>query len=225
MISPRLIRLSCRTFPEGSASAVLHEWQTDSLDAHTSGNAQVEGDDATTNTAAPTTRLGNFCQISSKVPRVSGTQQAVNSAGRKNEFSYQIAKRGRELKRDIEAALCSANVASAGTASTARTLAGLDAWIATNEVGTTGTTAQTTPGATAAGYPQTAPTAGTAGTFIEADLKSAIAACWDEGGDPTMVMVGSYNKQTASGFGGIGTLYRDAQPNGRTPAWLYRGRC
>ncbi len=41
-----------------TATMTLYEWQTDSLDAAAS-NAQIEGDDATTNTASPTSRLGN----------------------------------------------------------------------------------------------------------------------------------------------------------------------
>ena len=59
----------------GSASAVFHEWQTDALDA-AANNSQIEGDDADANTAALTTRLGNYCQISRKVPRVSGTPRS-----------------------------------------------------------------------------------------------------------------------------------------------------
>lgn len=43
------------------AKAVFHEWQTDALDAAAT-NAQVEGDDASTNTATPTVRLRNYCQ-------------------------------------------------------------------------------------------------------------------------------------------------------------------
>ena len=87
-----------------TATMTLYEWQTDSLDTAAS-NAQIEGDDATTNTASPTSRLGNYTQISTKVPRVTGTLRAVNTAGRADELSYQISKRGRELKRDMETAL------------------------------------------------------------------------------------------------------------------------
>ena len=64
------------------ATAVNHEWQTQALAAASSANAQLEGDDPTTTTATPTVRLGNLCQISYKVARVSGTQQAVDHAGR-----------------------------------------------------------------------------------------------------------------------------------------------
>ncbi len=40
------------------AQYTLHEFQTDVLAAATSGNATLEGDDATTNTATPTVRYG-----------------------------------------------------------------------------------------------------------------------------------------------------------------------
>ena len=197
----------------GKASSHLHEWQTDALAAASASNAVIEGDDATTNTADVTSRFSNYTQISTKVPRVSGTQRAVNSAGRRDEFSYQIAKRGRELKRDMESSLTSRNKAAAGDSASAATLAGLGAWLFTNVVKPTlnasGTTAVITSGA-----PTTAVSAGTAGTFIESDLKSCIRLCWTEGGDPGVVMVGAFNKMQASGFAGIGTQFRPAQPNG-----------
>ena len=197
----------------GKASSHLHEWQTDALAAASASNAVIEGDDATTNTADVTSRFSNYTQISTKVPRVSGTQRAVKSAGRRDEFSYQIAKRGRELKRDMESSLTSRNKAAAGDSASAATLAGLGAWLFTNVVKPTlnasGTTAVITSGA-----PTTAVSAGTAGTFIESDLKSCIRLCWTEGGDPGVVMVGAFNKMQASGFAGIGTQFRPAQPNG-----------
>lgn len=50
----------------------------------------------------PTVRLGNRTQISTKTASVSGSQAAVNSAGRKSEMAYQMALRALELKRDME---------------------------------------------------------------------------------------------------------------------------
>ncbi len=82
------------------ASAVNHEWQTQALAAASSANAQLEGDDPTTTTTTPTVRLGNLCQISYKVARVSGTQQAFDHAGRDNQLSYQEMLNGLQLKRD-----------------------------------------------------------------------------------------------------------------------------
>ncbi len=88
------------------ATAVNHEWQTQALAPASSANAQLEGDDPTANVLVPTVRLGNLCQISSKMAQVSGTQQAVDHAGRDNELAYQEMLRGLELKRDIETILC-----------------------------------------------------------------------------------------------------------------------
>ena len=111
------------------ASAVYHEWQTDALEA-ASANRKIEGDDATAATFVATTRVGNYCQISSKTISVSGTQRAVNAAGRADEFSYQLAKRGREIKRDMEFALTRNQGSSAGGTGTARSLASLESWLA-----------------------------------------------------------------------------------------------
>ena len=87
------------------ATAVNHEWQTQALAAASAANAQLEGDDPTTTATTPTVRLGNLCQISYKVAQVSGTQQAVDHAGRDNELAYQEMLKGLELKRDIETIL------------------------------------------------------------------------------------------------------------------------
>src|SRR5690606_26989669 len=70
------------------------EWQIDSLAAASGTNRKVEGADAAYLTAAPTIRVGNYTQISDKAIIVSGTANAVNTAGREEELAYQIAKRG-----------------------------------------------------------------------------------------------------------------------------------
>lgn len=190
----------------GSCSSKFTEWQTDSLDSATAGNKTLEGDDATTNTASPTIRLGNYCQLADKVARVSTSQEAITSAGRKSDLSYQMMKRSKELKRDIEKTLCGTQAADGGSAATARAAAGIAAFIWNNQVkkGSAATTVTVTSGA-----PTTAPTAGTAGTLTEANLKTAIQYCWEDGGDPNMVLVGAHNKQLISAFSGIATQYRD----------------
>jgi len=193
------------------ATSTFHEWQTDSLDSAVATNAQIEGDDANTNTATATSRFGNYTQIMTKVPRVSGTLRASDTAGRRDELSYQIAKRGRELKRDMEATFLGTQAATAGAAASARVMAGVAAWLFTNQV--KNGTAATTPTITS-GAPGTAPTTGTAATFSEVQLKSAIKQCWDNGGSPNIVFTGSFNKQIASAFAGIATQYRDNQQTG-----------
>lgn len=194
---------------KGSASAVYHEWQTDALDA-AAANRQVEGDDATANTFVATTRVGNYCQISRKTVSVSGTQRTVDSAGRADELAYQVAKRGREIKRDMEFALTRNQASSSGGAGTARSLASLESWLATNKT----TAGVSVSGATTPGFASgtvAAPTdASTAGSFTKADLDVIIQECWTQGGDPKMIMCGPHNRTQTSGFSGISTLQTDA---------------
>src|SRR6266702_6613954 len=120
-------------FEREKASAVNHEWQTQALAAVDTANAVLEGDDATTDAATPTVRLGNMCQISDKVARVTGTQQAVQHAGRDDELEYQEMLKGLELKRDMETLLVGVNIAKVtGSDSTARKTASILSSIKTN---------------------------------------------------------------------------------------------
>lgn len=193
---------------KSSASAVYHEWQTDALEA-AGDNRAIEGDDATANTFVATTRVGNYCQISRKTISVSGTQRSVNSAGRADEYSYQLAKRGREIKRDMEYALTRNQASSAGGAGTARSLASLESWLATNKTSVGTGIAQTTPGFSSGTV--AAPTdSSVAGSFTKASLDAVIQACWTQGGDPKVIMVGPSQRTDISGFTGISTLQTDA---------------
>lgn len=192
------------------ATSVYHEWQTDTLEA-AGANRKIEGDDATASTFVATTRVGNYCQIASKTISVSGTQRAVNPAGRADELSYQLAKRGREIKRDMEYALTRNQASSAGGTGTARSLASLESWLATNKTSVGTGTAQTTPGFSSGTV--AAPTDSTVqGTFTRASLNDVIQKCWTEGGDPRIIMTGPFNKTVASGFANIATLYKNVTP-------------
>lgn len=193
--------------PRVKAKAVFHEWQTDSL-AAAAANKNVEGDDSAVNTADPSVRLGNYCQIFKKTIQVSGTQEVVDKAGRDSEVAYQLMKRGKELKRDIEHAATRNQGSSAGSASVARSMASTESWIASNRTSVGTGTAQTTPGFSSGTV--TAPTDSTVtGSFTETTLKNLISEAWDDGGNPTVVLVGSGSKKKISGFGGIATLYRE----------------
>lgn len=193
-----------------SASNTLHEWQRDSLATASTANAAIEGDDAANGTSTPTTRLKNYCQISTKYAVVTGTQNAVNSAGRKREMAYQLMKRSQEIKRDMESILTQEHGSSAGGTGTARQLAAAEAWL-TQYVSVGTGTAQTTPGFVTSTGLVTTPTDSTvAGTFVVANLKSVIRTCWNSGGDPKVIMVGGFNKTQVSAFAGIATLYREA---------------
>ena len=181
------------------ATAVLHEWQTDSLAAAVTNNQVIEGDEATIDAITATTRLSNSCQIMDKTIVITGTQEAVDKAGRASEIAYQIAKKAKELKRDLEASLTSNNAEVTGSATAARVAGGLRSWVATNDVmGTSGTSGGA--GNTAAGN-------GTQRAFTETLLKSVIKSVWNAGGNPTMIMVGPFNKQKLSGFTGNSTRF------------------
>jgi galactitol-specific phosphotransferase system IIB component len=181
------------------ATAVLHEWQTDSLTAAATDNAVIEGDEVGIDAITATTRLSNSCQILDKAICITGTQEAVDKAGRASEIAYQIAKRAKELKRDLESSLTSNNAEVTGSATAARVMGGLRSWVATNDVmGTSGTSGGL--GNTAAGN-------GTQRVFTESLLKSVIKSVWNAGGNPTMIMVGPFNKQKLSGFTGNSTRF------------------
>jgi len=96
---------------KGKATAIYHEWQTDTLEAP--GNSVIaEGQDWVEPSASPgntfsvsgpnRTRLGNYTQINGKTIAVSGTRRAVDQAGVADEYAYQLKKRGTELRRDVE---------------------------------------------------------------------------------------------------------------------------
>lgn len=189
------------------ATGKYHEWIVDDL-AAAGSNAKLEGDDATAAALTAGVRVGNYCQISSKTVVVAGTQEAVDSAGNVGSMSYQIAKVAKELKRDMEYALVRNQASAAGGIGTARTSAGLESWLSSNYISVGTGTAQTTPGFSAGIV--AAPTDSTiAGTFTEASLKSALLKAYNNGGNPTMLMVSARNKQVASAFTGIATQYKD----------------
>jgi len=193
---------------QGSVNSTYDEWQNDALDAPAT-NAQLEGDDIGSFPAAtPTTRLGNYAQISRKLAIVSGTNEQVNKAGRKSEMAYQLAKRAAELKRDIETAATGKAAAVAGNNTTARVSAGFESFIRTN-ASRAGDGAAPELSGTTQGYPDTAPTDGTTRAFTETLLKTVAQAIYTAGGKLEMLMVGPGNKVVASGFAGIAEQRRD----------------
>ncbi len=185
------------------ATGVLTEWQTQALASVDTANAVLEGDDATTDAVTPTVRLTNICQISDKVARVTGTQQAVDHAGRDDELAYQEMLKGQELKIDVDTILCGVNQTKVtGDTTTARKTASVLSWIATNDdhVGTS----PTTPGAVTR-------VDGTQRAFTEAQLKNVFQLIWVQGGKPDMVLVGGFNKQVFSTFTGRSTPMEEAK--------------
>ena len=191
------------------------EWQTDSLAAASTTNAQVEGDDVSSyDSTAATTRIGNYTQVSRKTVLISGTLESVDKAGRRSELAYQLAKRSAELKRDMESIMLTNQAAAAGSAgvSTAlRKTGSLLAFLKSNtDKGTGGADPVYTakPDAT-----RTDATDANLRTFSETILKSVIQKVWAAGGTPKILMVGPVNKQRVSGFAGIAEIRREVTGN------------
>jgi hypothetical protein len=196
------------------ATAVNHEWQTDSLAAATTANALVEGADATSATLSPTTRYGNLTQIVGKTVQVSGTLEAVDKAGRKSEKAYQLAKGSAEIKRDIETIITAnqAKVAGDGS-STARKMSSLLSFIKTNtSVGSGTTTAGADP--TTIGVSARVD-ADTTRTFTETMLKEVVREVFSSGGTPSVLFVSPALKQTVSAFTGLAAQRYQAPVSGQ----------
>ena len=189
-----------------TAKATYHEWQVQALASVNSNNSVAEGDDATTDTATATVRLGNYMQISDKVARVTGTMRSVDAAGRDDELTYQMMLKGLELKRDMETILTQ-NQQQKST--DVRALGSALSWICTNQNAFNATTG----GSSTAGQPNSTGASGfgngvgsrtdsTMRAFTEPLLKSVLQLCWTAGGKPDTILVGGFNKQQFSTFTG-----------------------
>lgn len=118
------------SLPKTRASGTFHEWTVDSLSAPTTAGI-AEGADVTTFTDqfSGRARLGNYTQKFRRDFMVSDLQEAVDSVG-PAKIAQAEAKAVRELKRDVEATLLSANDrAVEDGAGTVYKLRGLGDWI------------------------------------------------------------------------------------------------
>lgn len=90
------------------ANGALFEWQVDALTAPTFGGVD-EGEDVTSfdNKGANRARLSNNIQKFRRTFAVSDIQELVNTAGVPSEFARAQSLAAREIKRDVEAAICS----------------------------------------------------------------------------------------------------------------------
>ncbi len=203
----------------GSCDNTLFEWQTDELKA-AAANTQIEGNDYTSTAATEPRRLSNYTQISATQVQTSGTAEAVDFAGRKSSQAYQLAKRAKEMKRDMEYMLLQGTAKSAGSSGTARETAAYSTWIGTNSTSTSPVIAASTGAGLAnsgsSTYPDgtTSATTGGADTAITlAMINTCVARIWDLGGSPDTILCKSDVKQTisSSSVGGsvVADLYKD----------------
>ena len=113
------------------ATGTFFEWQVDDLST-AEFDGVSEGEDVTSfsNQAANRTRLGNYVQKLRRSFMVSDIQQLVETAAISSEYANSESKAVRELKRDFEAAICSAQdrQAEAGAGSPYKTR-GMFKWL------------------------------------------------------------------------------------------------
>lgn len=177
--------------PKGTATALTHEWQTDELRAP-AVNTKIEGEDATINPGTFTTMNSNICQIVSETLQVTGSADAVNKAGRAKEMGYQLAKKGKEIRLDMELMLVGTPLAKINRSSSVAGQAGnIYSYYKTNGSGGAGFVAPTGNGATTG-------TAGTLRTLTEAMVLTAAENIWKEGGQANKLMCNSSLKKYIS---------------------------
>lgn len=212
-ISPQTTPFVSNMTKKKTVKNTYFEWQSSSL-AAAAANHHIDGDDLSSFAAVtPTVRLGNYTQISRKdfviADNLAG---AIDEAGRRSSVAYELARKGDELKRDIEFNLCGlSHAAVGGSASVARKTAPLTSWLTSNTSNGTGGANPTLSG----GSPNAAPTDGTQRAMTEAMLKSVVQSMYSNGGDPKFLMVGPHVKTVVSGFAGI-AAQRYQAPDGPT---------
>jgi hypothetical protein len=202
------IATTMRPFQEnikkGTCKATFTEWQKSTLRTPVNTNKAVQGDDTTATAAITTTRIGNRTQIFKECASVTNTQQAVDSAGRPNEMSFQVLYKGENLLNDMEMSLLANLAAITGDDTTAPQLAGALAWMSSNVSRGSGGSSGSYSGG------QGAATNGTQRTFTEALLKTVLASAFTNGASgPKLALMSATHKQVFSSFTGIADIRKD----------------
>ena len=170
------------------ANATKHEWVEDEL-SDAAANAQVEGAQDTATPAAARDRKDNYTQIMKRGYSVTGTQQAVKTAGVSDEFGYNMIKAMKELAKDLEFAITTQTTKAAGSKTVARTFAGIPGMVATNVLDNGGTA-----------------------RLIDRDLiTTALQKAWEAGGEPNKLVCSGSNKRIISALTTSNTKNVDAK--------------
>lgn len=90
-----------------------HKENKDSLAAYDADSAAVQGADAPDAADTTPTQSSFYSQIYTKTAKSSGTMESIGIYGMNSQLDYQIAKKLKEIKRDQEATLISANATQA----------------------------------------------------------------------------------------------------------------
>lgn len=189
-----------------NAKSRVFDWQTENLPLVNPDNAQVEGFELERESSQPTARLTNTTQISKRDATVSGSQEDADAAGKGSEMGRQMAMKSKVLKSDMETIMSGRQPRNDGDEATARRTEAISHFIARgrdrNNVQGAAVVGVT------AGLPVT-PTgsfaqvsAGSRVAFTEVMLGDAMQRAYDNGANPTTLVVPPAIKRTISTFKG-----------------------
>ena len=190
---------------KGSCSNTLFEWQKDEL-APAAANQKLEGDNPTSLAVVEPVKLTNQTQISEKAVQTSGTAEAVDWAGRKSSQAYQLAKRAKEIKRDMELMLTGEDVKAAGAAGVARKTGALMSWlgdaVAADSNIIDGSAGPAAPIANAGDGTAVAAAAGADAVLTMDMVNDCVQQVWEAGGSPDIIMCDASLKVKMSALAG-----------------------
>lgn len=190
---------------KGSCSNTLFEWQKDEL-AAAAANQKLEGDNPTSLAVVEPVKLTNQTQISEKAVQTSGTAEAVDWAGRKSSQAYQLAKRAKEIKRDMELMLTGEDVKAAGAAGVPRKTAALMSWlgdaVAADSNIIDGSAGPAAPIANAGDGTAVAVKAGALAVLTMDMVNDCVQQVWEAGGSPDIIMCDASLKVKMSALAG-----------------------
>jgi hypothetical protein len=210
----------------GTCDNTLFEWQTDEL-ATQAANQQLQGDVPDALAVAETVMAQNQTQISFKTVATTGTAEAVDFAGRRSSQAYQMAKRAKEIKRDMEFMLTGNSIRVVGGTTTAPQTACVQSWLGAKTTATSNLIdggASTVVGivnVSSSVYANgTAVKTGTAPTvqLTEAMINLVVQRCYEAGGSPDTMFCKPDLKVRLSAIAGASLADLQTQTKGDKPA-------
>jgi hypothetical protein len=180
----------------------LFQWQEDELRA-AAQNAKVEGADASEVAITPTSLVTNRTQILSETILIADGLDSTDKYGRAKETAYQMAKTAAQLKRDLELSFVGIHqAADAGSSVAARKMASYTSLTHTDHHNFMGA----------------------ATNLSEAAVVSMQQELFDEGSDPSVLMVTPSNAVIVADFANKVTNVQNVAATENVAAVTVRGR-
>lgn len=173
--------------PKDTMKAALKEWITDSLATASTAGA-IEGNDFSIGTISTPTRNINWSQIFRKDIAITETERAIDAAGWKDAYGYQIKKAVEEIARNVELTVFSAISTSSGSSTAARAMKTFENFLTTNVKKSTDYSSATSAGTA------------TAAVMTLNDFNATLAAIFTSGGKPESVFCNEAYKRQISNF-------------------------